>query len=64
MLGDLQDLNTREQVGKASAFLKGGDFVQFAVLPCTLSVFIDKVTKGVQLAREEAEDISPARLCV
>lgn len=68
MLGDLQELNTREEARK---FPVVSTFT-FSLILCNCSWFtlyvpslcVDKVTKGVQLARKEAEDLSVTRLCV
>lgn len=67
MLGDLQELNTREEVSKNPlCFNVCFDFVQLPTCftLCILSLCTDKVTKGVQLARKEAEDLCATRLCV
>ena len=69
MLGDLQELNTREEVSKIPNIFN----FYFQLAPPTACFYFlylffplpaDKVTKGVQLAGEEAEDLRPTRLCV
>lgn len=67
MLGDLQELNTREEVSKNPRYFNF--CFEFVQLPACFTLYIlslcaDKVTKGVQLARKEAEDLCATRLCV
>lgn len=69
MLGDLQELNTREEVRKKPLCFNFYFQFCYVQLPACitlhiLSFCVDKVTKGVQLARKEAEDLCPTRLCV
>lgn len=63
MLGDIQDLCSREEVSEELL-----QFVPYVVDPvvkiCTLSVHAGEATERVQLARKEAEDFCSARLCV
>lgn len=66
MLGDLQELNTREEVSKSYWIVTTFSLVSFDYFANLyfLSTSTDKVTKGVQLARKEAEDLCPTRRCV
>lgn len=62
MLGDIQELGTRDEVRVVLFAL----LCWFGLLICfnpICHLFTDKVTKGVQLARKEAEDFCTTRLC-